>query len=364
MRAGFNDDVGIIGYGHYVPPLRLEISEFARQWRLSPRLERVYRLSGRNRVSVNAIDEDAITLAVAAGQRALLAAPRAFPVDAILLGSESHPYAVKSSAIVVGEALGLTPDVFAIDLEFACRGGTAGMLLCAALARSGGSRTALAIGSDCPQSSPGSLLEASVGAAACAFIIGGKTDAIATIEAVASAASDVTDFWRRDGAAYPSVVGKFSVDEGYVAHTEHVAKSLLEMTGSSPSDFRYVIFHQPYAALPAKVAKKLGFTPEQIKPALVASRIGNSYSASCLLALSHVLDCASAGDRILLVSFGSGAGSDGIVLSVTERIDDHRALQRSNGLTPVLAEIGSAHTQSLTYGQYTYAQGKLRSCTT
>jgi hydroxymethylglutaryl-CoA synthase len=363
MRADFNNDVGIIGYGHYVPPLRLEISEFARQWRLTPRMERVYRLSGRNRVSVNASDEDTITLAVAAGQRALLSAPQARPIEAILVGSESHPYAVKSSAIVVGEALGLTPDLFAIDLQFACRGGSAGMLLGAALAKSGGSRRALAIGSDCPQSSPGSLLEASVGSAACAFIVGGKADSIATIEAVASAGSDVTDFWRRDGAAYPSVVGKFSVDEGYVAHTEHVTKSLLELTRSSPADFRYVIFHQPYTALPAKLGKKLGFTPEQIKPALVASRIGNSYSASCLLALSHVLDCAATGDRILLVSFGSGAGSDGIVLSVTERIDDHRALRHSNGLKPALAEIGNAHTQSLTYGQYTHAQGKLRSCT-
>jgi hydroxymethylglutaryl-CoA synthase len=360
MQARFDPDIGIIGYGHYIPPLRLEISEFARQWHLTSGMERIYRLSGRNRVSVNAIDEDAVTLAVAAGRRALLSAPAGRPINAIIVGSESHPYAVKSSAIIVGEALGLTPHLFAVDVEFACRGGTAGMLLCSALARSGHTKMALAIGADCPQSAPGSLLEASVGSAACAFIVGGDNP-IAYIEAIASAASDVTDFWRRDGAPYPSVVGKFSVDEGYVAHTEQVTKALLEITNSKPSDFDFVIFHQPYAALPAKVARKLGFLAEQVRPGLIASRVGNSYSASCLLALSHVLDCANAGDRVLLVSFGSGAGSDGLVLRISERIEEHRALRQANHLKPVASEIGGGHTQVLTYGQYIQTQGKLRS---
>jgi hydroxymethylglutaryl-CoA synthase len=360
MQAKFESDIGIISYGHYIPPLRLEISEFARQWHITPTMERLYRLSGRNRVSANAADEDAVTLATTAGRRALLSAPGARPIDAIIVGSESHPYAVKSSAIIVGEALGLTPNLFALDVEFACRGGSASMLLCSALAQAGYAKTALAIGSDCPQSAPGSLLEASVGSAACAFVMGGS-DPIAHIEAIASAASDVTDFWRRDGASYPSVVGKFSVDEGYVAHTERVTKVLLEMTNSKPSDFNYVIFHQPYAALPAKVAKDLGFLAEQIRPGLIASRVGNSYSASCLLALSHVLDIARAGDRVLLVSFGSGAGSDGLILRISERIEAHRALRHANHLRPVAAEISGDHTQALTYGQYIHTQGKFRS---
>ena len=76
-------------------------------------------------------------------------------------------------------------------------------------------------------SAPGSVLEASVGAGACAIVVGHQANAIARIEAVASASSDLSDFWRRDGARFPSVVGKFSVEEGYMAHSEHVARALL-----------------------------------------------------------------------------------------------------------------------------------------
>jgi hydroxymethylglutaryl-CoA synthase len=41
-----------------------------------------------------------------------------------------------------------------------------------------------------------------------------------------------------------------------------------------------------------------------------------------MLGLTAILDVARAGDRILMVSYGSGAGSDAFDLRVTERIDE------------------------------------------
>ena len=361
MKARLTDDnaVGVAGFGHYVPYLRVDTKVFAEQWGVSPQLERMYRLNGRNRVAVNARDEDTVTLAVVAAERALRSLPQSADIAALLVGSESHPYAVKPTSIIVAEALGLAPDIFAADLEFACKGGSAAVLLSAAIVQAQMGGHALAIGADCPQSAPGSLLEASVGAGACAMLLGPATQSIACIEAVASAGSDTTDFWRRDGVQYPSVVGKFSVDEGYLAHSERVVRALFEVTGTSASDYAYCVFHQPYAALPSALAKTLGFAPNQVRPGLVAARIGNTYSASCLLALSAVFECASPGDRVLLASFGSGAGSDGLVLRITDAMPAYRERCAEAGLESIEVELGQDHADWLSYGQYARAQGKL-----
>jgi hydroxymethylglutaryl-CoA synthase len=351
--------VGIVSYGHYVPHLRLQLEALVEQWGLTDALEKVYRLNGRNGSAVNALDEDTVTMSIEAGERALALAPGLRP-RSVLVGSESHPYAVKPSAVIVGEALGLAPEVFAADLEFACKGGTAALFLSTGLVAAGQLPCALAIGADCPQSAPGSLLEASVGAGASAFVVGSGERVIARVDATSAASSDATDFWRRDGAKYPSVVGKFSAEEGYEAHTCMVVEKLLEDTGTRPEDYAILCLHQPYQSLPLSVGKKLGFTRQQIQPALIAAKIGNTYSSACLLSLCGVLDTARPGDRMMLVSFGSGAGSDGFVLTVTDAIVDFQRAKAASGQEPVSDQVGMAHADVITYGQYLLTQGKLR----
>ena len=66
------------------------------------------------------------------------------------------------------------------------------------------------------------------------------------------------------------------------------------------------------------------FTADQIKPGLLAGVIGNVYSGSCMLGLTAVLDIARPGDRILMVSYGSGAGSDAFDIRVTDKIEEAR----------------------------------------
>jgi hydroxymethylglutaryl-CoA synthase len=351
---------GILSYGHYVPPLRMDIGVLAEQWGLGETLERVYRLNGRSMVAVNALDEDTVTLSIEAAERAMARAGAARPTS-ILIGSESHPYAVKPSGVVVAEALGLAPDVFVVDLEFACKGGTAALFLSLGLVESSRVPSAIAIGADCPQSAPGSLLEASVGAGASAFVVARGEGLIATIDEVAAASSDATDFWRRDGEQFPSVVGKFSAEVGYAEHTRRVVESLLAMTGSKPEDYTYLCLHQPYPSLPLSVAKQLGFKRPQVQPGVVAGKIGNTYSSACLLGLCNVLDQAAPGDRIMLVSFGSGAGSDGFVMTVQPAIEAYRARGQELGLEPVARQIEGRDAEWLTYGQYVLTQGKLRS---
>ena len=94
------------------------------------------------------------------------------------------------------------------------------------------------------------------------------------------------------------------------------------MMDASASDYDHAVFHQPNMKFPARAAKILGFSAEQLSAGLLANDIGNVYSGSCMLGLTAILDIAQPGERILMVSYGSGAGSDAFDLRVTERIKE------------------------------------------
>jgi hydroxymethylglutaryl-CoA synthase len=94
--------------------------------------------------------------------------------------------------------------------------------------------------------------------------------------------------------------------------------------GTKPSDYKWAIFHQPNSKFPQRTASLLGFTPEQIKPGLLSPVIGNTYAGAAMIGLTATLDIAQPGDRILMVSFGSGAGSDAFDITVTDKLTERR----------------------------------------
>jgi hydroxymethylglutaryl-CoA synthase len=95
---------------------------------------------------------------------------------------------------------------------------------------------------------------------------------------------------------------------------------MLAALGVGPEAFDYVVFHQPNPKFPTRALEELGFTVAQWKTGLLVAEIGNTYAGSALIGLSAVLDEAQPGQRILVVSYGSGAGSDAFDLRVTERM--------------------------------------------
>jgi len=98
----------------------------------------------------------------------------------------------------------------------------------------------------------------------------------------------------------------------------------MEKMGTKPSDYDYVVFHEPNGKFPLRAAEMLGFPKEKVLPGLLVTMIGNAYSGSSLLGLAAVLDKAKPGNRILMTSYGSGAGSDSFSLVVTGEIEDKR----------------------------------------
>jgi hydroxymethylglutaryl-CoA synthase len=343
-----SQEVGIVGYGAYVPRYRLPAAEIGRVWGSS---DDSYPVKEK---SVTGLDEDTTTMAIEAARNALSRAR--IPVQeirAVWVGTESKAYAVKPTSTIVAEALGITPLTQAADLEFACKAGTEAMQAAMGLVGSGMAHYALVIGMDAAQSRPGDALEFTAGAGGAAFIIGPRDESLAYFEGSVSFVSDTPDFFRRQYQHYPSHGGRFTGEPAYFKHVTGATERLLQGLGRSAADYAAAVFHQPNVKFPQRAAKVLGFTPEQISAGLLVNEVGNSYAGSSLLGFSAVLDQAQAGDRLLLVSFGSGAGSDAFSLVVTDRIEERR-------LRAPRTRDYVRRRQQIDYGTYVRLRKKLR----
>lgn len=334
---------GIIAYGTYIPKYRLRLSEIAHMWgKEASEIEGGLRISEK---AVPGFDEDAVTMGIEAGIKAInMAGITPVSIQSIYFGSESHPYAVKPSSTTVGEYLGIGNNYFAADLEFACKAATAGMQVTVGLLSNKSIGYGLIIGSDTAQGKPHDALEYTAASAACAYILGDKqSEVIANILEMSSFSSDTPDFWRRDGVRYPSHFGRFSGEPAYFTHILREGKNLLKQSKLEPQDFSYCIFHMPNGKFPRVIAKKLGFTPEQLAPSLTVDKIGNPYSASSLMGLASVLDIAKPQQKIFFVSYGSGAGSDGFIFETTKEI-----VRKQKKTIPVFEQV-----QNKVYVSYT-----------
>lgn len=343
-----NRAVGLVGYGAYVPRYRLPAVEVARVWSGG----KTAGLPIKEK-AVAGQDEDVITMSIEAARNALARAQ----IDpellrAVWVGSESHPYAVKPSSTIVAEAIGASTNIQAADWEFACKAGTEAMVAAMGIVGSGMGDYALAIGMDTAQGQPGDALEYTAASGGAAYVLGPAEESLAVIEATYSYVSDTPDFWRRAEAKYPEHGQRFTGEPAYFKHVVSAGRTMMEEIGASAADYTYAVFHQPNAKFPQRAASLLGFSEAQIKPGLLSPVIGNTYAGAAIIGLSATLDVAKPGDRILVVSFGSGAGSDAFSIKVTDKLEERR------DLAPKTADYIARRTQ-IDYAMYTRLRGKI-----
>ena len=313
--------VGIVAFGSYVPQGRIKVSDIAAVWEKDGK--DIIKSLGVEEKAVAEKDEDAVTLAVEAARNCLAMTQRQpVEIEALLVGSESHPYAVNPTSTIVAQALGISHNYLAVDLEFACKAATAGMQVVTGLVAAKKISFGLVIGTDCAQARPHDILEYTAGAGAAALLLG-KEELLVEIIDFCSYSSDTPDFWRREGVRYPAHGGRFTGEPAYFNHVESAAKQLFAKTNSKPEEYDYCVFHSPNGKFPQTVAKRLGFSEKQLKPGFIVDQIGNPYSASSLLSLCLVLENARPNQKIFMVSYGSGAGSDAFVLKTTANIENY-----------------------------------------
>jgi hydroxymethylglutaryl-CoA synthase len=314
-----NLSTGIIGYGVYIPQYRIPAREIARVWQDSrtpvPITEK----------AVPGPDEDTMTIGLEAARNALARAgvdPQ--KIGAVWVGSESHPYAVKPTSTIIAEALGITPATVAADWQFACKAGTETVQAGIGMVGSGMVPYALGIGADTAQGRPGDALEFTAAAGGAAYVIGPAEESIAILEATYSYVTDTPDFWRRPTTHYPSHGQRFTGEPAYFEHVTAAATYLMEQLNRTAKDYDHVVLHQPNKKFPEREAAMLGFEKPQWETGLLSPIIGNTYAGASLVGLTAILDIAEPGQKILVVSFGSGAGSDAFSLKVTDTITQRR----------------------------------------
>ncbi len=343
--------VGIVGYGTHIPRYRIKVEEIAKVWGAdAPSYKRGLNL---NEKSVPAPDEDCATLSVGAAKNALCRSginPQ--DIGAVYVGSESHPYAVKPTGTIVSDAIGACPYVHTADLEFACKAGTEGMFIALHLVKSGAVPYALAIGADTSQGAPSDALEYSAAAGAAAYIMGSE-NLVAELIDTHCYMTDTPDFWRRETAHYPEHGGRFTGAPAYFKHVNGATHAILDKTGMKPEDFNYAIFHQPNGKFPVVAAKKLGFKEPQYKYGLLSPTLGNTYSGSSPMGLAATLDEAKPDEYILLISYGSGSGSDAFIFKTTDKLPEVR------GLAPRLRKQLDENKFYLEYGAYAKHRRKI-----
>jgi hydroxymethylglutaryl-CoA synthase len=108
----------------------------------------------------------------------------------------------------------------------------------------------------------------------------------------------------------------------------------------------------PNDKFPLVAANKLGFSRAQLEAGFLVREMGNTYSGSSPMGLAAVLDRAKPGERILLVSYGSGSGSDGFVFRATA------ALERAQGRAPTVRGQLDGRKIYLSYAEYAKYRGK------
>ena len=121
----------------------------------------------------------------------------------------------------------------------------------------------------------------------------------------------------------------------------------MERSNLKPADIDYFVPHQPNPTFPVRVARELGFKDEQFLPSLQINKIGNTYSG-CSPVGAAVLDIAKPEQRILVVSYGSGAGSDAYLLRTTSQILDKRKRQKIN----IKSQTENQFTEYVDYTTY------------
>ena len=307
--------IGITAYGGYVPRLRLsrQAAAQANAW-YAPQF------AGRKGTRAFAHwDEDSITLAVAAARDCLgpASARERSTVRALLLASDTLPFAERLNAGVVAGALDLDERIEALDLGGTQRAALSAFTQAVARVAAGGGDT-LVLAADNRRTRAASAQELEYGDAAAALLVGTQ-NVLAEYLGAGTVTADFVDHFRAAGEDVDyHWEERWVRDEGITKLVPRAVQAALEQAGVAPAEVDHFIFPTTFARMDQQLAKACGIRAEAVVGNLGDS-VGDSGVPHGLLLLAHLLERARPGQRIVLAQFGSGAQA--LVFRVTEAID-------------------------------------------
>ena len=320
--------IGLCSYGGYIPHYRLNRGLIfgAMGWMNPATIA-----NARGEKAVANFDEDSITLAVSAGRAALQDVAPA-TVESLYFASSTLPYKERLNAAIMAPALGLKDQIRAADFTASLKSGTTALLAALDSVSSDNPRKVLVTAADCRLGKPASPQEMLFGDAAAAFVVGGE-NVVAEYKGSYSVTYDFGDHFRGANSQFDNQwEDRWIRDLGLDQFIPEVVTGLLEKTGLQMTDFSKVIYPCIYPAARRGIAKKLGITPEMDLDNLQLE-VGESGTPHALVMLAKALEDAKPGDKLMVISFGSGC--DAICFEVTENI---AKLQNGKALSASLAD--------------------------
>ncbi|MHB1517950.1 MAG: OB-fold domain-containing protein [Acidimicrobiales bacterium] len=297
---------GIVTVAGYVPHHRLSRSEVG---------EFFGRGGGTGTRSVASYDEDTTTMGTEAARCALRAVP-GIPPDTLWFATTEPAYLDKTNATTIHAALNLPGTVSAFDFGGALRSGTGALL--AGLV--GGHRRTLVAGADLRDGLPTSADETSGGDGAGAAMIADDTTELPVIAEYlggASVTDEFVDRWRAPGARRSRTWEERFGETRYVPLGSEVWSTALEGAGMDAEAIDRVAVTGMHARGVGLLSRSLGVRNGVLADDLVDS-IGQAGCAHPLLMLASMLEQASPGEVIALVSLADGA--DALVFRATDAL--------------------------------------------
>jgi hydroxymethylglutaryl-CoA synthase len=340
-------EVGIAGAAAYAPRARIDADEVAEAW------DR-FRASGIASTAVPGADEDGLTMASEAGERALDAAGvDAAEVGLLAFGTSTPPLEEEDPTPRLGEFLGVPDDAARRYVSGSTRAGTGA--LGAALDAGPAALPALVAVADCPRGEPSSPEDHAAGAGAAALVL--TADGPSTLRDRAEYAADYPGTrFRESGSDRVEGLGISAYDRSAYVETVCGAVEGLGPASSSGTagsahdapddlddldDLDAFAIGAPDGKLPYRAAGALGIDSERLRGVTPVHDLGDLGAASALVALVRAFDAGR--ERVLVVGYGSGAGADALLF---------------DGASPPAAVAADAG-ESVRYADYLRLRGEI-----
>ncbi len=300
----------LLGYGVYVPRMRIKTDEIAAAWGGSKGTEK----------AVTNMDEDAVTMAVESARSALAhSGLTGSEIEAIYLGTSSSPYTEQTITTILAEVLGTPPGVFLADFTGSTRSAVAALLACSDGIESGRFERALVIGTDDRPAAPGSAMEASFGAGAAALVLG-RGEGLALMGEAVSFSKHFVDRWRASDDEYVRDFDpRFTRQYGYLGRCTEAVRALCGKTGMAVDGFDHVVLQHPDPRGLRELAAAIRVPKEKLAASQgIFPAFGDLGSAALFMGLASALTAAKEGQSVLAVSYGAGV-SDAFSMTVGRR---------------------------------------------
>jgi hydroxymethylglutaryl-CoA synthase len=313
--------MNIAGVGAYAPRFRLSADD------VQDALGR-FRASGVRSVAVPDADEDALTMAAEAAERALAAAGyESEDLDALFLASTTLPSDEEAGTGRLGSILGI-PDPTRVS-QFAGSTNASGEALAAALDHE--DSATLVVAADCPTGAPDESFGHAAGAGAAAVLVAPDGPGRVVEHGSYTDAFPGTRF-RERGEDETTGLGVTTYDRQ--AYRETVTGAVEAIGGAEGVDA--AALQAPNGDLPYRVAGALNLDTETVQAGTVAADVGDAGAASAVLGLASALD--EGNEDVLLATYGSGAAARAFRVQTEERVPTRITVEGDRDLNFAAAE--------------------------